>query len=95
LDNCLCRDRRQPATASYIVSNLASLLARKEGKCCYIPSYVVNTKIKLIHVTCVIEIMPNAKRRTYSLFVKQIDSVLTMRFEIRNGGRSGADHLLS
>jgi hypothetical protein len=36
LDNCLCRDRRQPATASYLVSTLASLLVRKEGKCCYV-----------------------------------------------------------
>jgi hypothetical protein len=34
LDNCLCRDRRQPATASYLVSSLTSLLVRKEGKCC-------------------------------------------------------------
>jgi hypothetical protein len=36
LDNCLCRDRRQPSTASYLVSSLASLLVRKEGKCCYV-----------------------------------------------------------
>jgi hypothetical protein len=36
LDNCLCRDRRQPATASYLDSTLASLLVRKEGKCCYV-----------------------------------------------------------
>jgi hypothetical protein len=36
LDNCICRDRRQPATASYLASTLASLLVRKEGKCCYV-----------------------------------------------------------
>jgi hypothetical protein len=36
LDNCLCRDRRQPATASYLVSTLVSLLVRKEGKCYYV-----------------------------------------------------------
>jgi hypothetical protein len=35
LDNYLCRDRRQPATASYLVSTLVSLLGREEGKCCY------------------------------------------------------------
>jgi hypothetical protein len=34
LDNCLCRDRRQPVTASYLVSSLTSLLIRKERKCC-------------------------------------------------------------
>jgi hypothetical protein len=39
LDNCLCRDRRQPATASYLVSTFASLLAREEGKCCYVLSH--------------------------------------------------------
>jgi hypothetical protein len=36
LNNCLCRVRRQPAMASYIVSTLALLLVRKEGKCCYV-----------------------------------------------------------
>jgi hypothetical protein len=36
LDNCFCRDHRQPATASYLVSTLASLLVRKEDKCCYV-----------------------------------------------------------
>jgi hypothetical protein len=29
LDNCLCRDRRQPATASYLDLTLASLFVRK------------------------------------------------------------------
>jgi hypothetical protein len=36
LDIYLCRDRRQPATASSLVSSLASLLVRIEGKCCYV-----------------------------------------------------------
>jgi hypothetical protein len=36
LDNCLCRGRRQPETASYLVPSLVSLLVRKEGKCCYV-----------------------------------------------------------
>jgi hypothetical protein len=34
VDNCLCRDRRQSAMASNLVSSLASLLVRKEVKRC-------------------------------------------------------------
>jgi hypothetical protein len=30
-DNCLRRDHRRPATTSYLVSSLASLLVRKRG----------------------------------------------------------------
>jgi hypothetical protein len=36
LDNCPCRDHRQPSTASYLVSTLSSLLVRKGGKCCHV-----------------------------------------------------------
>jgi hypothetical protein len=39
LYNCLCRDCRQPATASYLVSSLALLLICKEGKCCCVLNY--------------------------------------------------------
>jgi hypothetical protein len=48
LDNCLCRDRRQPATASYLDSTLASLLVRKEGKCCYVFSKHVKNNMRRV-----------------------------------------------